>query len=242
MKKHLSVLMLHARSTVYKLLAALVFMTAAEAALFYITVRRLQDTNLMGLEYAFTEGKIVWVFCAAFVLFCAVLLRSGYEFGSKQGYTLRRLRVSEEAVFIWQAVYNTVCLFILWAFQLLVVMGLSMWYMSVADASVSGGQTIFLAFYRDEFLHSLMPLAEGSRLARNLILVPCLGTALAALPWRQRRGQKGIAGILLPAVAVVSFKGEMGLFAVDAIVSMAAIVMAGSAALGVLWKELRDED
>ena len=51
----------------------------------------------------------------------------------------------------------------------------------------AGSQTIFLAFYRSELLHSLIPLEEISRWVRNGVMALGLGACAALEPFLQRR-------------------------------------------------------
>ena len=57
-------------------------------------------------------------------------------------------------------------LVIFWAAQVLFVLLLCRVYLAKADPACVNAQTVFLAFYRQKFLHSLLPLAETSRWVR----------------------------------------------------------------------------
>ncbi|MDD2375535.1 MAG: hypothetical protein PHQ55_07510 [Eubacteriales bacterium] len=87
MRKHLSILMLLARSSVYKIITLLAVMTAVEAILFYRAIS-LSDTML---EVVVDRSYISFVFAAACVLMTIILWLPGCEFGSKTGYTIKRL-------------------------------------------------------------------------------------------------------------------------------------------------------
>ncbi|MCI5753581.1 MAG: hypothetical protein MR033_02960 [Clostridiales bacterium] len=203
MKKHLSVFMLVARAGVYRLLALFILMTAAECALFRIGL------HSSGLEHAVRASGTAIVFCVSFLLVTLLLCSSGCSFSSQPGYTLRRLSVSERSVFLWQAGYNAMTYLILWGVQVLAAFLLCRIYVSANPDSTSG-QTVFLAFYRNAFLHSLLPLEETGRWVSNTALALGLGVCTAAIPFWQRRRKKKLAPVLMVLMAVLFFKSPLG--------------------------------
>lgn len=241
MKRHLSVLMLAARGTVYKFLGLLLMMAAAEGAMFTLALKRDWAENPAGLETLLMRSRVAWACAVCFLLLTALLCRSGCESGSRQGYTLRRLRVSGRAVFFWQSTYNTICFFIFWAAQLFIVLALCALYTLKADPASLTDQTVFLAFYRSGFLHSLLPLEEVSRYVRNVLLVLCLGVSAAAFPFRQRQNKIGGEVIALASLMLVFFSRDMGGFASDILISLLSLSAALEAASVVFRKEPEHE-
>ncbi len=225
MKKHLSVLMLFVRSSIYKLSTLLVLMTAAETVLFAIALKKLPDSMA---ETVFSHSRIGIVCGAAFVLYTAVLCLTGCEFGSKQGYTLRRLRVSEWNIYFWQAGYNFCCYLIFWFVQLAAALLMCRLYM----ARGGGVQDVFLVFYRNSFLHSLLPLDETSRYIRDLLLAAALGLETAYFPLCQRYGKPAISTGLMTGMTVVMFAGSMGSFGTDVMVILLSAVFAAVSVWG----------
>jgi hypothetical protein len=103
MKRHLSVLMLAAGSTVYKIAGLLLAMAAAEGALFYITLKSLQG-GPGSLEQVFTQSRIALVSGLFFLILCALLSLTWCELrGSRLRYTMGRLSVREETTAGWHA-------------------------------------------------------------------------------------------------------------------------------------------
>lgn len=202
MKRHLSIWMLMARSTICKVLGLLLALAAADGVLFALTLRK--DTSILGLEQVLAESHLSIVFGVCMVLLMAVLCLNGCEFSAKQGYTLRRLRVSQREIFLWQAAHNAVCCFWLLAVQTLIVLALCRVY-AAQDPDMVNSQTVFLAFYRVPFLHSLLPLADGWRYVRNAVLCAALGVCAAAFPVQQRQGNRGFAAVILTALTVLFF-------------------------------------
>lgn len=242
MKQHLSVLMIAARSTIYKLLGLLLVMAAAESALFYLVLKRTLAGELIGLEQMVNQSWMPLVSGVCFLLLCVMLSLTGCEFsGSKLRYTIKRLSVREETTVLWWAVYNTICFLIFWAVQLLIALLLCRLYAAKIDPMYVSDQTIFLAFYRDKFLHSLLPLEETSRFICNAILICGLGASAACFSFRQRHGQKGIAIIALAAVTLGFFPRAMGSFGNDMVIAIIALAVAVGAMVG-MRKERDNEE
>ncbi len=246
MKKHLSVLMLIAGSTIYKVLGLLAFMAAAEGALFTLTLRGSLTAYEAGLgmtaiETVFLRSRVSLVFAVCFLLLMVLLCTTGCEYGSRQGYTLRRLSVPEQSVFLWQALFNSFCLLLLWAAQLAVALALCRLYAVRAPSGLVSGQTVFLAFYRSSFLHSLIPLSEVSRWARNIFLVLSLGAASANFSYRQRRGKIGAGAIAMASITLVFFSRDIGSMSSDIGILLLTAVHTEETVRGVLRRRPDEE-
>ena len=216
MRKYLSVIMLMARSSIYKILPAIIVMILAE---YFLFSRKLSlaayapgtpKEAFPSLEMVFFESNIMWVLFAAFIIITVLLCRTGCEFKNKQGYTLKRLLISEKGVFFCQAAYNTCIYLTLWGIQLMTVLWFCHMYINEPAFGDLGTHTVFAAFYRNDFLHSLLPLAEFGIYIRNIILTLALGCASALFPYKQRMGKIGFEIIILAAACLLFFKVEMG--------------------------------
>lgn len=215
MRRHASVLMLLSRGTIYRVLLLCAALAGAEVLLFSRALGRALAETSTGLEQVFADSGAVWVFGACFLLMIALLSAAGCEFGGRQGYTLRRLRVTEKSVFFSQAGYNAFCCLLLWAAQMFTALALCGLYLTRAAPEAVSGQTVFLAFYRSSFLHSLLPLSEGSRWVRNLALVLGLGICSAGFAYWQRRKKVSFLIFALTAAALFFFQRELGRFDLD---------------------------
>ena len=235
MKKHLSVLMLAARSSVFKVLALLLLAAGLEGLALWLTLARSSSWSCpVSLEGLIESSHIGWIMAAALVLLTAILCLTGCEFGSKQGYTLRRLRVSERSVFFWQSAYNAVCLLGFWAVQTGVALAFSAWYAANAPAGEVTGQTVFLAFYRSGLLHSLLPLSDWLRWLGNLLALLGLALASAQFPVRQRRGGWGKGVVFMLVFTIALFDRDMGSTGSDGVLIGLSFLVIVSAVLGVL--------
>jgi hypothetical protein len=238
MKPHLSVLMLVARSTIYKIVGLLLLLALVDGVLFHFALGPNQigtDRVFTSLEYAFARSRISVAFGVSFLVMTVLLERTGYASGGKPGYTLRRLSISERSVFVWQALYNTSCYVMLWAAQLFTALALCRLYLLRADPALTSGQTVFLAFYRNAFLHNLLPLGEVSRWVSNIAVIIGFGVTSASIPFGRRRGKAGASEIVRAMFALVFFNRELGIYGYDIFLSLFGLTMTGVAIYRV-WR------
>ena len=235
MKKHSSVFMLMARSTIYRVLGLLILMAVAEAGLFWLRLQQGAIDGNFSLEAIISESRLSWA-CAAFFLFVNVILSWG-SYTISDTYMAARLSVSGKAVYLWQCIYNTLCYLLFWMVQILIGIGLCRVYEALAPAEFVSNQTVFLAFYRSKFLHSFLPFEDTWVWVRNILLVVALGIGSSRIPGKNRK--IGIGSCFLIAATGVFFVQGIG-EAVALII--AAIVCAVPAVVKALSKEVPDED
>ena len=235
MKKHSSVFMLMARSTIYRVLGLLILMAVAEAGLFWLRLQQGAIDGNFSLEAIISESRLSWA-CAAFFLFVNVILSWG-SYTISDTYTAARLSVSGKAVYLWQCIYNSLCYLLFWMVQILIGIGLCRVYEAMAPAEFVSNQTVFLAFYRSNFLHSFLPFEDTWVWVRNILLVVALGICSSRIPGKNRK--IGIGSCFLIAATGVFFVQGIG-EAVALII--AAIVCAVPAVVKALSKEVPDED
>ena len=99
----------------------------------------------------------------------------GYGESGTHRYTLMRLSVTRKEVYFIQSVFNMLCYIWFWATQVLVIVLLCYIYVWKAPEGYVTGQTIFLAFYRNDFLHSLLPFEDFPFWIRHILLCIALG-------------------------------------------------------------------
>ena len=235
MKKHSSVFMLMARSTIYRVMGLLILMAVAEGGLFWLRLQQGAIDGNFSLEAIISESRLSWA-CAAFFLFVNVILSWG-SYTISDTYTAARLSVSGKTVYLWQCVYNTLCYLLFWMVQILIGIGLCRVYEAMAPAEFVSNQTVFLAFYRSNFLHSFLPFEDTWVWVRNILLVVALGICSSRIPGKNRK--IGIGSCFLIAATGVFFVQGIG-EAVALII--AAIVCAVPAVVKALSKEVPDED
>jgi len=199
LNKHLSVLELQLHSSVYKLLIIIAALAAVETGL--MLWRGMPQPSF---DLAVSESYLVLAFMAAYLCTLFVLISEGKK--SMVAYTLKRLRISERAVFVWSFAAGVICLVLLWAAQTGVLFGLSKLWESgardyAASAIVYGPQGMYLAFYRNNFLHALVPLQDLAKHISNVILILGLAAACSYIKVRNRMENKRVfAPIILVAM------------------------------------------
>ncbi len=216
MKKYSSVFGLIARGSVYEIITTMVLMVIAEIILFYNRLNHAlrlvsADFSMEKIETVMDQSLIKWVFAVGAIIITLSLFIMGSENNNtKTNYTIRRLSISEREFFFCQATYNTLIYIILWAVQTALVFGLCIWYTNSAPENTIGNQTVFLAFYRNEFLHSLLPLDDAAIWVRNIALAIGLGFAAAEFPYKQRRHKNSTTAIALLLYAIIYFGRGIG--------------------------------
>ena len=167
MKRNASLLMLAARSTLWKAAGITLASCLTEAGLFLAALSGWQDTvrtayyeysNPMVLEGLLMQYPLSWCFRIGLVLVCAVLAFLGWEGSSRVSYTLRRLSVGHRALTLLWAGYGFFCLLFFWAAHLGTLLALCAAALPRLAPEFYGPQALFLACYRDP----CFPLPMGS--------------------------------------------------------------------------------
>lgn len=226
MKKHLSVLMLFVRSTLYKFLIIIVAMAAVETIFFTLAYQNTQGLFMLDTILSACHLEIIWGVC--FMLLCALLCLTGNELGSS--YTLMRLRISQRAIFIWQSVHSAGLLFLFWAAQI----GLAFGFCSLYTSRYPQPQGAMLVFYQNHFLHNLFPQADWSRHICNISILLSLAVTIGCFPVQMRRGKR-LALLVIPLCLQV-YTQDMWTFGLNLSYSAAIMLIALTAVWGI-WRE-----
>ena len=154
-------------------------------------------------------------------------------------YTVDRLSVSEKEFTGWFALYNGLMFLVFWIWEALTVLSMCMIYMwQVPQEVVVGPQTIFLASYRVEYLHRLIPLADISGWVRNGAFVVAMGICTAANAYHERGGRKGVAIWFAAAIALWGiWNGDVRIDLVDVILAVGSMLVTAIAVYTVIRKE-----
>lgn len=179
-RKHLSVLMLYTRSSIAPLLCAVVLIGSIQTGLFLWELQR----GTSALETVIHPDSFKGVFIGGIIFFVAFLYRM-----NGGGYTLRRLRISERTVFLWHVLSCFLCLIILWMAEILVLTALCRYFLTQEITSGLSNQALFLAFYRNAFLHSILPLESVSRWIYLFCTFASLAFVTAGAVVRKRYGR-----------------------------------------------------
>ena len=198
MKKHVSVLALCARNNLHMIIGLLGMMCAGDMLLFRFNWNKYYEMGSVPFEITLQGTPQV---CFTFLMLVMVQLCKNDGSSHSTGYTLRRLKISEKTVVLWNGVYNSICLFLFWAVQTAVMLGLGRWYTRLLDPSYVSPQTLFLAFYRDPFLHNLLPLGNWTRYLCIGSLLLAAGFCASLMTCKLRRGSR--YGWVMPLFACI---------------------------------------
>ena len=218
MKKYISIFELFARNTIYKILLVLVAMGAAQIAMFRKVMQEwipqdyyemnIQTVEHYMLEYMVDQSHSVIFMGIAFVLITAILCWNGCNLGSKSSYTLQRLQVKEKTIFMMQGIYNSLCYILLLAVQTGIFFIQSNLY--TAQAGHVTNQTVFLAFYRNGFMHSILPLEGMARWICNILIIVGCGLVTAVFSYLQRRGKVAWSVFAVVICVILGYVQELG--------------------------------
>ena len=246
MKKHLSVLGLFASSSLFKIMAVIVAMCAAEFIFFYLEFREAIGAYESVVEISRPEKMVensgmFFCFGVAFIIITVILCLSGTNYTSKCEYTLKRLRVSESFVFLYKSVFNVIAYMIMWVAQAAVCFLAVKYYVASAPVDAIGSQTAFLAFYRSELLHATVPMADISVWVRNIVSVLTIGVCAAEFPYLERRKRFSVAVIAFGIYTILNWKIDLDSLIMTVFTIVIAIIVLSSVAYHVLG-DTEEED
>ena len=187
MKKHVSVFMLMARSSVYRVFLSILAVSLLQALGFYLSCNGILLGRGATLVDTLTTSLFFIFFAVGLFAITFFLCRTGWEASAKTGYTLKRLSISERQVFLWQAFYNTLIYVLYWFCQSLLLFGLARWYIA---AQGGGDLTEFMLFFRSGLARGFWSMEDPIGFVRNALFCLMLGLASARYPMAQRNGKR----------------------------------------------------
>lgn len=226
MKKYVSVFTMIARSTLYKNLTVMLLMAVSQIGLFLLGLQKYANLGKWTLTGTVKDSFMMVPFVIGLVVISVFLGETGCRRGSNQRYLFGRLQISERGIVSLQAIYNFITLIMLWAVEILVLIGVSFIYLQrTAEAT---GHTLVLAFYTNKWMHSVLPMKDAVGWALLCTLFVGLSLFLAVVSHTQRFGySKALIG---PAISLglfaASFPRGMGSKR-DAVTVCAAVVLYG---------------
>ena len=204
MRSHRTVFLLFLRHIVLPLLALIGIVAAAEVGCFLAFGG---DPAALTLEAALDRASWSLTLVAALGLAACFGLLLGATLGRgrvRTQYTLCRLSLSHRAVVLWQAAANALAVLLYLLAQALICLLLCWLY--VQRGGTLGPQALFLAFWRVELFHAVLPLEHTARWVANGLTVAAIGLLLACATDRVREGRRGFAAVLCAPTIVAFFR------------------------------------
>ncbi len=191
-----SMFALYACGSLYRVLAVLAGMILAEGISFYAVCRRLERSGTMAYPEQMIELCLLkYIFLTALVLVAFLLIvTEGDRGGCRSSYTLFRLKVSRKQQFVVKTVYNFLCLMMVFAVQILAALVICRLYAERLPAELVSPQYLFLVFYRSEFLHCILPMADVEKWVCVFLLLLALAMDAAYGGNRNGQGRRGSDG------------------------------------------------
>ena len=239
MKQHLSVWMLLARSTVWKLLALCGVLIGADVLVFRAAAVGPLEEVLAGCRVPLSPfGGLETLFGLALAGAAVILRLTAWE--QTAGRTLCRLRISGRAVYLWHFAHAALCYLLLWMVQALTLFLLLAGYARGLEPHQAGPQSLMLAAWRSGFLHALFPLVDGALLLRNGAILLALAAMTARRPQEDARpGRFPVGLVAWAAIAAFVWPASRQLFVTGILVQM---VLAAAVLVWALWAALQEVD
>ena len=209
MKRYVSVFQMIARCSIYKVLAVIGAMLAAQGVCFYLS---MISPSGIAIEEYIDQSQYNLIFQMAYVMITILLVLPGMDIGSKQSYTLQRLRIKEKRIFWLQALYNLMAYVLLWGAQLVMLFVSTMIYHKfLPDGIKYTNQTMFIAFHRNDFMHNILPLEDVYGWT-FIILIGVSSAFTTAMFTKLRREENkfGLELLLLVAAVLIYFPRDLG--------------------------------
>lgn len=246
MRKHLSVLSLWWSMSWRLLLGVTVGMALGEGLYFAWSWQSLAGTGELSLDRLLSPmGRSVFI---GFLLLFASLTGLGFQRRSRVRYTLDRLRVRPESAVMWHWACIALCLLILWAAQAAILLALCALYCHLAGPDGITAQTVFLAVYRIDALHDLLPLASWDGWLRGAVSLLLLSMAPAcAAHFDQHKRAGAVWAVMIPLLLLflidLVIASERGVYSTIlwTAAALTAMVVWGLL-LAMDWKEGGSED
>jgi len=224
MKRHKTLFLLFLRHTAWKVLLVLAGSAVIQAALFRFLIPAPARNSLESCLGS-VETHLWVVVLLTFAVIVGLLL--GATTGRGKGrtdYLLGRLAIPPREVILCQGISNSLTILLFWAAEALVLLGLCRMYGAMGGHL--GPQTIFLATWQNDLLHSFLPTEEVSRWVRNLIWCVAVGFTAAAGSAQLRQKEKAIGIFFLIGLSGSVFRCPMGNLGLDVLYSLSTLGIA----------------
>lgn len=196
----------------------------------------LAEASRYSFEWTIEHSIGQRVFGIAFVIVTLFLVWNGTNQGSRSHYTLQRLQVSEKGIFMMQSIYNGLCYVLLLGVQLLIfLVQYSMYANRTKDIT---NQTLFLAFYRNDFMYSVFPLEGGLRWTMNILIIVSCGVSAAVFTYLQRRGKIAWSLFVVVACIGLGFVQEIG----EMLIIVTALLTSCIAGITAYWHVFKKQE
>lgn len=178
--------------------ALLCAVAAANTAVFF----GILGGGTRGLSTAADHPVMGGIFAVSFLLLYGIACAPLTERAGRQNYFLYRLRVRPERVFCSHALYIALCFVLLFAVEILSILGLSL-LAAVFFPGTYNHQSVMLAFYQSDLLHTVFPMQDWLGWLMLAVWIVSLGICGAALQTRSRCRKLSVPSLVMPVISVI---------------------------------------
>ena len=224
MKKNLTVVSLFLRSTLYKTLWMIAAMVLWEMVSFYVVLQ----TPVLSLEDAVAKSFLKYIFMGALVLIGFRVLLNFKSIASS--YTSRLMMVEKRAIYYDQVIAAGSIFLILFLVQQAFVLFLGNIYIWMQPEQFITNQTLFLAFYRSDFLHFLIPLSNLAAWLKLAVIIALLAFACAFMPSQKVNINivQPMAFVLTAVLSVKKYTDGWNYISIPVFILLTAVLIANS--------------
>ncbi len=172
MKQHTSVLALWARRTLPLTLLVTAVTAAVQIGTFYFAMGRsaaVAPVAFLSMEELLEQTRMEIQFLTGLFLVGLAAI-CPLRPGAKWRYTLRRLRIAEEAAILWYAAAVFGCFLIYWGAETAVCLGLVRMAATASGPDYVSGQTGFLLSQGLPLFQGLLPVTSAVAYVRNVMI------------------------------------------------------------------------
>lgn len=232
---NISVLSLLIRNTFYKVLVVIILMISVEGFKFYKFINGNHDT-LMNAEQMLDKIYFADYFRIAIAAIFFILCVMENRLDKQSSGTILRLRITTKQFFTIKTLYNAFCIALLFVVQIWTAVIMIKVYGAHIGEAVLGPQKLFMAFYRNEFLHNLLPMAEVGKWIKNILFVAAYSMQAAV------GGKKNYVTDIWICIFMDRFMGsEIGLNLEDMFGDLIAVIIITAVLLKVFGVFCDDE-
>ncbi len=246
MKKYISVFGLFGKMSFRKIILCFVLLSVLQLSFYCINLNNALSAaesidSVPILEETFITSFYGISFLVCLCLVCKFLI-SSQNHSEKTAYAVQRLQIDEKVFFYVQTVYNAIMLFMLFAVQTVLLFVMCKYYVFKAPSELVSEMSLFMAFYRGDFLHSILPLDETFMVVGNLFIIIGLSFACALFSFKSRHGKFSYSIIWLLAKVCLLFTRSIGNVSSDISFQVITLLIILKGLYTVHVKEEEDEE
>ena len=209
MKKYFSVFCLLVRMKLKKVLVFLIAIPVVSLLIYHFFFLGVEEveTGSFQLGKAYLSMYIPFMIGSLGVAFSCLDFMPGK---SRRRYLLARLRISEQAVFAWEAAACAIIFLLLWQVEIITVTAAGLMHNRSAF-NQAGSFDVVLAVYVNKLYKSVVPLSNPGVWANNICGIVFCGISCACINLYPGESSSRALGIVALVVTAVFYVGDVSI-------------------------------